>query len=55
MVGEVYSDGSCMEGFVKELGRCGWSCVVLDVDGDVLAAAYGVHPPWINDMVGGEA
>ena len=53
--GDVYPDGSYLDGIVKETGRCGWAFVVIGVDGTVSAAAYGVPPPWIQDIGGAEA
>ena len=40
--GIIYSDGSARDGPIKELVRCGWSFVVVDDRGQVIAAAYGV-------------
>ena len=38
-----------------ELGRTGWSFVVLNDAGCVIAAAYGVPPPWVAGIEGAEA
>ena len=53
--GNVYTDGSFRDGFVPELGREGWSFVILDDDGNVAASAYGIPPPWCNGIEGAEA
>ena len=53
--GTAYTDGSFLDGPVVELGRCGWSFVVLNDQGQATAAAYGVPPPWIEDIGGSEA
>ena len=50
--GTIYSDGSARDGPIKELVRCGWSFAVVDDDGRVIAAAYGLPPPWIEDIGG---
>ena len=53
--GAKYSDGPVREGAILELARCGWAFVIADEVGTVLAAAYGVPPPWIDDSGGAEA
>ena len=53
--GDVYPDGSLLDGIVPELARTGWACVVMDEDGEVIAAAYGVPPPWCKGIEGAEA
>jgi len=53
--GDVYPDGSYLDGIVKETGRCGWAFVVIGDGGTITAAAYGVPPPWIQDIGGAEA
>jgi hypothetical protein len=53
--GDVYPDGSYLDGIVIETGRCGWAFVVIGGDGNIAAAAYGVPPPWIQDIGGAEA
>ena len=52
--GIIYSDGSARDGPIKELVRCGWAFVVVDEEGQVIAAAYGLPPPWIDDIGGAE-
>ena len=54
LVGKVYTDGSARDGPIPELIRCGWSFVVADARGEVIAAAYGVPPPWVDDIGGAE-
>ena len=53
--GTVYTDGSARDGPLPELLRCGWSFIVIDDTGKIIAAAYGVPPPWITDIGGSEA
>ena len=53
--GDIYTDGSVLDGPTEELSRCGWAFVILDDQFNVTAAAHGVHPPWITDIGGGEA
>ena len=55
VTGSVYPDGSFLDGISVELGRGGWAFVVIDADGGVVAAAYGVPPPWIQGIEGAEA
>ena len=52
--GDVYPDGSALDGPAIELMRCGWPFVVL-TGGIVTAAACGGPPPWIVDIAGAEA
>ena len=51
----MYPDGSLLDNVAPELGRTGWSFVVLDDAGCVIAAAYGVPPPWVTGIEGAEA
>ena len=54
--GEIYPDGSALDGPNPELMRCGWSFVVLcPSSGKAVASAMGVPPPWITDIGGSEA
>ena len=54
-LGKFYTDGSLLDGPSKLLGRCGWSFVALSREGFIVAAAYGVTPPWITCCPGAEA
>ena len=45
VTGRVYPDGSARDGPTAELVRLGWAFAVIDDDGKVIAAAYGVPPP----------
>ena len=54
-VGRVYSDGSLRDATFHELGRSGWAFVIIDGDGNVIAAAYGAPPPWVEGIEGAEA
>ena len=53
--GHVYPDGSLLDGIAPELARSGWACVVMNDDSEVIAAAYGVPPPWVKGIEGAEA
>ena len=55
MEGTFYMDGSCFEGNIPELSRCGWGFVCVDEQGKVIGSAYGTCPDWINDIGGAEA
>ena len=55
IVGHVYPDGSSRDGPIPELERCGWAFAIVDDSGELIAAAYGVPPPWITDIGGSEA
>lgn len=52
--GKVYTDGSLLDGPDSLTARCSWSFVVLDGQGEIEAAAYGVTPPWVVDIHGAE-
>lgn len=52
--GDVYPDGSALDGPAMEFMRCGWAFVVL-TGGSVTAAACGAPPPLITDIAGAEA
>ena len=54
VAGRFYTDGSALDGPNYELMRCGWSFVALDDTDAIVAAAYGVTPPWIRDIGGAE-
>ena len=45
LCGRVYTDGSFRDNIAPELGRGGWSVVVVDECGRILGAAFGVPPP----------
>lgn len=53
--GQVYPDGSARDGPTPEIMRLGWAFAVLGNNGMIIAAAYGVPPPWIVDIGGAEA
>ena len=48
--GEIYPDGSALDGPAPDLMRCGRAFVVTNREGVVIAAAAGVLPPWIRDI-----
>ena len=54
-LGRIYSDGSRLDGPGPLLARNGWSFIVLDEDENLIAAAYGVPPDWVDDIPGTEA
>ena len=53
--GTVYSDGSRVDGPDTLTGRLGWSFVVLDGDGVLIASASGLPPAWIRCIGGAES
>lgn len=50
----AYLDGSLRDGPDRRTGRAGWAFVALDDTGAVVAAAFGVPPPWIRSIHGAE-
>ncbi len=50
-----YADGSAFEGKDRKMRRLGWSFVAIDPNGQVVAAASGVPPPWIDSVAAAEA
>ncbi len=55
VVGTVYSDASAVDNRHHDLRRLGWSFVVLDGEGQIIAIACGRPPAWIRDVPGAEA
>ena len=55
VTGDVYPDGSFLDFVAKETGRGGWAFAIYDDEGKLVAAAYGVPPPWIQGIEGAEA
>ena len=51
----MYSDGSYRDAKFHELARGGWAFVIIDANGNTVAAAYGVPPPSIEGIEGAEA
>ena len=51
----MYTDGSRLDGPSAVTARNGWAFVVIDDEGTMIAAAYGVPPGWITDIPGTEA
>ena len=50
-------DGSLLDNDVRYEGWCaalGWAFVVLDPDGQVVAAAMGCPPAWVDSIYGAE-
>ena len=54
-VGTVYTDGSRIHGDHPDTRRLGWSFVVLNDAGHVIAAARGSPPHYVHDVPGAEA
>ncbi len=57
VVGKVYTDGSLLDSDIRYEGWCaalGWTFVVLDPDGQVVAAAMGCPPAWVESIYGAE-
>ena len=55
--GDVYTDGSLMDNDAALQGHCralGWSFVVVDRDGLMIAAAHGRPPDWVDNIFGAE-
>ena len=53
--GDVYTDGSLMDNEPAPEGSCralGWSFVILGPDGEVVAAARGCPPAYIDTIYG---
>ena len=48
--GRVYTDGSRLDGPSQLLARNGWAFVVINDDGELIAAASGIPPDWIEDI-----
>ena len=54
-LGNVYSDGSRLDGPSQLLARNGWTFVVVDCDGILIAAASGAPPDSVEDIPATEA
>ena len=55
--GVAYTDGSLIDSEVQFCGLCsrlGWAFVVVDDEGDIIASAHGVPPPWVRTIYGAE-
>ena len=50
----VYLDGSLRDSPSLRTSRGGWAFVALNSEGLVVAAAYGVPPPWVRTIHGAE-
>ena len=53
--GDIYTDGSALDGPTGEPMRCGWAFVAVDEQLRVVAAVRGVPPPWLTGIGGVEA
>ena len=52
--GSVYSDGSRLDCPTQLLARNGWAFAVTDRDGVMIAAASGIPPDWVEDILATE-
>ena len=52
--GTVYTDGSMVDGPSKDLGRVGFGFAAYDIEGKMVAKAYGTPPRWIDSVPGAE-
>jgi hypothetical protein len=51
----IFTDGSLLDGSLpKGCQSLGWAFVVIDADGELVAAAYGVPPEWVDTIQGAE-
>ncbi len=51
----VFTDGSLQDALLgRHFAALGWAFVVIDQGGNVMAAAHGVPPPWVNTIQGAE-
>jgi len=53
--GYWYVDGSLVDGPDRSTARCGFSMVLVDNAGDLLAYASGAPPSWVDSAAGAEA
>ena len=53
--GNVYSDGPRLDGPTQLLARNDWAFVVIDFDGNLIAATSGIPPDRIEDIPTTEA
>jgi hypothetical protein len=52
--GTIFTDGSLIDGGWAGCQSPGWAFVAINEHGEVLAAAYGVLPQWIDTIQGAE-
>jgi hypothetical protein len=51
----VFTDGSLIDGSLpRECQSLGWAFAVISSDGDLVAAAHGVPPRWVDTIQGAE-
>ncbi len=55
LLATFYTDGSALDGYARMLARYGWSFVVVDNHGRIVAAAHGVPPAWVESVAAAEA
>ena len=54
-VASVCTDGSLLHGmWGRDIAAVGWAFVAFDVQGAIVAAAYGVPPLWVDTIQGAE-
>eukprot|EP00973_Karenia_brevis_P087305 12104536-Karenia_brevis.AAC.1 len=50
----IFTDGSLLDGRWKGCEALGWSYVVLDEDDNLISAAFGAPPKWVDSIQGAE-
>ncbi len=50
-----YTDASAIDTYSEETRRLGWAFAAYNRDGECVASASGVPPPWVEDNSGAEA
>ncbi len=55
LLATFYTDGSAYDSYSRRMCRCGWSFVAVDAEANVIAAAHGVPPKWVDSIPGAEA
>ena len=51
---KIFTDGSLIDGAWAGYQSLGWAFVAINEHGEVLAAAYGVPPKWVDSIQGAE-
>jgi hypothetical protein len=47
-------DGSLIDASGESYQALGWAFIAIDDDGEILAAAFGVPPKWVDSIQGAE-
>ena len=50
----VFTDGSLIDASWESYQALGWAFIAIDDDGEILAAAFGVPPKWVDSIQGAE-